>query len=132
MRELSFQFAKYLLVGLLNTFVGLAFIYLGMALGLSDVIANAIGYLIGFCVSFVANSKWTFRQNRTTPGAFARFLLVTGVAYAGNLCVMLLARDGLHLDHRLAQLVGVPAYTMIGFIGSRLFAFSVKRNPHQI
>ncbi|WP_233862461.1 GtrA family protein [Paraburkholderia adhaesiva] len=132
MREISFQFAKYLLVGLLNSAVGLVFIYLGMALGLSDVSANAIGYLVGFGVSFAANSKWTFRQARTTPAVFARFMIVTGVAYAGNLFAMLVARDDLHFDHRLAQLVGVAAYTMIGFVGARFFAFNLKQNPHQI
>lgn len=126
-----FQFAKYVLVGLLNSTIGLVLIYVGMMLGLSDVLANAVGYLVGFGVSFMLNSKWTFQQARTTSSTFSRFLLVTGVAYVGNLCVMLLVRDGLHIDHRLAQLFGVAVYTLIGFLGARLFAFRNEPNSHQ-
>jgi putative flippase GtrA len=131
MTNLYLQFAKYVLVGLLNSAVGLVFIFLCMSLGLNDVLSNAVGYMAGFSVSFVVNSKWTFQQGRPTSSIFVRFLLVTGVAYAGNLCVMLVVRDSLHIDHRLAQLFGVATYTLIGFFGARLFAFRIKRNSHQ-
>lgn len=126
MTTLYLQFAKYILVGVLNSAVGLLIIYLGMASGLNDVTANAVGYLVGFGISFALNSKWTFRQSRTTSSMF-RFLLVTAVAYATNLCTMLATRDLLHIDHRLAQLAGVVAYTFIGFAGARLYAFRIKR-----
>ncbi|CAG4885513.1 GtrA family protein [Paraburkholderia saeva] len=126
-----FQFAKYVLVGLLNSTIGLLLIYVSMMLGLSDILANAVGYLVGFGVSFMLNSKWTFRQARITSSTFTRFLLVTGFAYAGNLCAMLLVRDGLHVDHHLAQLFGVATYTLIGFLGARLFAFRNEQNSHQ-
>jgi putative flippase GtrA len=127
MTALYLQFAKYIAVGVLNSAVGLMIIYLGLALGLNDVAANALGYLVGFAISFAINSKWTFKQTRTTSSMF-RFLLVTAIAYGGNLITMLATRDILHVDHRLAQLAGVISYTCIGFVGARVYAFRIKRN----
>lgn len=120
------QLAKYLTVGVLNSGVGLLVIYACMAAGLGDVLANALGYSIGFVVSYIFNSRWTFAQNRLTASALARFLLVTGVAYLGNVCALLVSRDTLKIDHHIAQLIGVATYTVIGFAGSRRFAFRPK------
>jgi putative flippase GtrA len=127
MTSLYQQFAKYILVGILNSAVGLGVIYLGMASRLNDVAANAFGYLVGFGISFAVNSKWTFRHSRTTS-AMLRFLFVTVVAYISNLGAMLATRDLLHVDHRLAQLAGVAIYTLVGFAGARLYAFRIKQN----
>ena len=121
-----FQFLKYLLTGLLNSAIGLTLIYVCLAVGLGDVAANAIGYAVGFCVSFFVNNKWTFGQDRATLSKFLGFLLVAGGSYAVNLFVMLTARDKLHIDHRICQLLGVAAYTATSFIGARLFVFRSK------
>jgi putative flippase GtrA len=99
-----------------------------MALGLNDIASNAIGYVIGFGVSFLLNSRWTFEHKSVSASTLGRFLIVTCVAYLGNIGTMLLARDHLHIDHRAAQLFGVVAYTAIGFVGARVFAFRLKKN----
>jgi putative flippase GtrA len=126
MTALYLQVAKYALVGLLNSAVGLLIIYICMAIGINDVLANAAGYALGFCISFSINSIWTFQQTRTTA-SLLRFLLVTCIAYAGNLATMLVARDVLQIDHRFAQLTGVAVYTLIGFIGARIYAFRARQ-----
>jgi putative flippase GtrA len=126
MRNTWFQFLKYLLTGLLNSAIGLTLIYACMSAGLGDVVANVIGYAAGFFVSFFVNNKWTFKQRRPTMAKFAGFLLVASAAYALNLFVMLTARDQLHIDHRIAQLLGVVAYTGSSFIGVRIFVFGSK------
>ncbi|MBE1159145.1 GtrA family protein [Dyella acidiphila] len=126
MQQIYLKFLKYLATGLLNTAVGLTLIYSCMAIGLSDVASNAVGYAVGICVSFFVNNKWTFEQDRPTVAKFVRFVLVAGGAYAVNLWVMLTARDVLHIDHRLAQLFGVAAYTGVSFIGACIFVFRPK------
>lgn len=122
MTTLFTQALKYALVGLLNSAIGLLVIFLCMEIGWNDVLANVAGYAVGFCVSFLINSKWTFQHTRDAS-SLLRFLLVTFTAYAGNLAAMLATRDILHVDHRLAQLAGVCAYTAIGFVGARVYAF---------
>lgn len=131
MRLVFLRLLKYGMTGLLNTAVTLTLIYTSIAIGLSDVAANAIGYAVGICISFFMNNKWTFAQDQATLSQFLRFLAVAGCAYAVNLWVLLTARDVLHIDHRICHLLGAVAYTGVGFIGTSLFVFrskSVKPN----
>jgi putative flippase GtrA len=53
---------RFAVVGAVNTFVGLAFIYSARAMGLGEVSANATGYAIGLVLSFGLNRFWTFRH----------------------------------------------------------------------
>lgn len=122
--KLAAQAVRYGVVGALNTAVGLAVIFLFMALDFGDVAANAIGYLVGLSLSYVLNSQWTFGYRGAHAAAAPRFLLVIAAAYAANLAALLLARDWGGVDSHLAQLFGVATYVAIGFVGSRLYAFS--------
>lgn len=123
------QVLRYLLVGVVNTAVGLSIIFALMHAGVSDVAANAIGYAIGLCVSFVLNGKWTFGATALDAGRLLRFLLVVGVAYLANLAALFVARDALGWGSHVGQLAGAAAYTAVGFIGSRWFAFAARRAP---
>lgn len=116
---------RYLLVGVVNTLVGLGIIYFCMwALGLGNVVSNAIGYSVGVLVSFTLNRRWTFRHEGPRASAFVRFVTVLGVAYGVNLATVLFAIEVLHIDRYLAQAIGVVPYTITGFLGSRLYAFA--------
>lgn len=120
----ALQAGKYALVGVLNTAVGLSIIYACMAGGLGDITSNAIGYGIGIMVSYAMNSRWTFEHTGRDAPALLRFLVVVGVAYSANIVALLLARDGLGLNSHVAQLFGIGAYVLVGFIGSRRYAFA--------
>ncbi len=54
------EFLKYNLVGVINTLVGFGIIFILMFLGLSPILSNAIGYLIGSSISFILNSTIYF------------------------------------------------------------------------
>ena len=118
---------RFLAVGVLNTGFGLVLIYLLMYLGLDYVVANALGYGGGFLLSFVLNRNWTFAHRGDWRASFLRWLVVAGVAYAGNLLTVILLHDGFGLDARLAQLGGVPVYTLLSYLGARRFAFASER-----
>lgn len=121
--NLALQAIRYGTVGVVNTIVGLSLIYGFMALGFGDVASNLIGYAVGLLVSFKLNAGWTFARSNAGIGAAGRFAVVIAVAYLANLAALLAARDGLGLNSHLAQLVGVVVYAVIGFIGSRNYAF---------
>lgn len=116
---------RYLLIGVANTFTGLSVIYLAKwLLGLDDVIANMLGYGVGLALSFTLNKRWTFRHTGPTVPAISRFILVVGVAYMANLLVVMYSINILALNSYLAQALGVIPYTVIGYLGSRFYAFS--------
>ena len=122
--NLSWQFVRFVLVGLVNTFTGLSVIY-GMKaiLAAGDVLANLVGYAIGLCVSFILNRTWTFRHEGHIAPAAVKFLLVFAVAYVTNLTVVLVCIHWIGLNSYLAQAMGIPPYTIVFFLLSRFFVF---------
>jgi putative flippase GtrA len=121
---------RYLAVGVLNTLVGLAVIYFCLyALGTGNAGANALGYAVGIVVSFYLNKRWTFRHDGSALPALLRFIAVLGVAYIVNLVTVLLLADGFGMNRYLAQAMGIPPYTILGYVGSRLFSFPAADQP---
>ncbi len=113
------------MTGGVNTAVGLAVIFgLKWFLDVGDILANVSGYAVGVCVSFMLNSKWTFRYEGAFPPAFVKFVLVLLVAYLANLATVLWFIQVAKVDSYLAQAAGVPVFTAISFLGSRQLAFS--------
>lgn len=115
---------RFLLVGIVNTLVGLTFIFAAKGIfGMGDIAANALGYGIGLLTSFSLNRSWTFRHNGPVVRAIVAFLMVQAVAYSLNLaCVLGMIEYGIY--SYLAQALGMPPYIVISYLGSRYFAFA--------
>lgn len=115
---------KFLIVGIVNSSVGLAVIYAcKLFLNFDDVVANMSGYAVGLTVSFFLNSRWTFRYRGNVWPAVARFLMVFLVAYVLNLFIVLLLINSFAVNSYLSQAIGVPFYTVVFYVGSRWLAF---------
>lgn len=122
-REIGYVL-KFLVVGVLNTLVGLGSIYAcKYFFSISDVPANAIGYALGLTNSFLWNRRWTFAQAGRTRITIIRFALVFVVAYATNLATMMVLRGSLGIDAYLAHALATAPYTAIFYLGSRYFVF---------
>ena len=122
---LSWQFVRFILVGLVNTFTGLSVIFAMKAiLSVGDVLANSVGYAIGLCVSFTLNRTWTFGHTGSIAPAMVKFLFVFAVAYVTNLTVVLICIHWIGLNTYLAQAMGIPPYTIVFFLLSRFFVFA--------
>lgn len=126
MRPHLLQALRFGLVGVVNTFAGLGTIWLSMYLGLAPVPANIFGYAVGLSVSYVLNSRFTFRGGRT-EGAVFRFMVTFAVAYAVNMGLLLASIGPLGIDPYLAQLVASVGYTTTFFILSKFYAFPGSR-----
>ncbi|HYW75707.1 MAG TPA: GtrA family protein [Gammaproteobacteria bacterium] len=124
------QFVKFLLVGAVNTLIGLSTIYLlKFYFSVDDAPANAIGYMVGIVVSFSLNKKITFHHKGEILKSFFRFISVLGVAYLANLSVVELAIEVCSINSYLSQALGIVPYTLIGYLGSRLIAFPDATQP---
>lgn len=118
------QFARFVIVGILNTAVGLSVIFAAKAfLGLADLPANAAGYAVGLALSFLLNRQWTFGHRGRVSPALLRFLAVFALAYLANLLTVFTLRDLAQVDSYLAQAAGVVPYTALFFLASRAFVF---------
>lgn len=117
------EFVKFCLVGGLNTVTAIAIIWIAMKAGLGTYVSNAAGYAVGISLSYLLNAKWTFEQ----AGGFrlsqvGRFLAGVAAAYACNLAVVT-AVCAMGINPYLAQLAGLPAYTLAFYVISRRFVF---------
>ncbi|SFN18422.1 Putative flippase GtrA (transmembrane translocase of bactoprenol-linked glucose) [Formivibrio citricus] len=120
-------FWRFVVVGMANTFAGLAFIYGARALGLGEVAANATGYAIGLMLSFGLNRQWTFRQRGPLLPHVLRFASVMLLAWLINVAVLLgLMRWG--VSAVLAQAGAVLPYTVVGYLGCRWWVFANRLN----
>lgn len=124
MNLLDASLIRYGIVGLGNSVVGLALIYLAKAVGIGDVAANAIGYGVGLTFSFVVNKRWTFGYIGSHVRSFVRFCLIIAIAYFANLGVVITSIDRIGLNGYLSQALGVPIYTLIGYLGCRFYVFA--------
>jgi putative flippase GtrA len=115
---------RFAVVGVSNTLVGVAVIYLAWRVwAWPDWAANAIGYAVGFIWGFGWNRRWTFQARDRLAPSFLRYALVCTLAFLANLGVMLASRRWLGEGTFAPHLMGVCVYTVIAFLGSRFFAF---------
>jgi putative flippase GtrA len=127
---LKHSFVRFGLVGASNTVIGLSVIYLAWRVfGLGDLAANVLGYLIGICWSFTLNRLWTFNDAGPVRRSFVRFALICAAAYAVNLLVLFEVRRLMGASSFLPHVLGMAAYTAVGYFGSRFFAFNQTKTP---
>lgn len=114
------QITRYMAVGMANTGIGYAVILAGLAAGLRDYPANALGFGAGLCFSFVANRRFTFeRTGRIKAHEVAQFLICFAVSYSANLAVITFGHT-LGLERNpLIQLAGVALYSVLFFVMMR-------------
>jgi putative flippase GtrA len=123
------QFVRFLIVGVANTGVSISCIFIAMSLFKIDYrIANAIGYLAGFGLSFVLNRTWTFRHRGQWLISLWRWLIVSSLAYVCNFVVLITLHWQEIVGDYLVQVGGMVAYTLVSFFGARLIAFR-NRQP---
>lgn len=128
---LDFRLARFAVVGLANTFIGLTVIFACKGLlGMGDVSSNLLGYGVAVMLGFVLNKRWTFEHAGEPASAFARYLLVLALAYAANLAATLYAIDVLQLNSYVAQAAGIVPYALTGYLGGRWFAFAPSKLTH--
>lgn len=121
---LDHTFVRFILVGAVNSLSGLSVIYIAKYLfSADDVSANLVGYGVGIIFSFFLNRKWTFCHHEFVISAFARFLVIFLIAYTANLLTLLFSTNILKINAYLAQAVSILPYTLVGYFGSKYYAF---------
>jgi putative flippase GtrA len=121
------QVIKYGIVGVLNTIISLAVIWVMMKVfGCREGLSNISGYIAGIINSFLWNKQWTFRENQTDWGKSAlRFLIAFGICYALQWSLVLFLNHMTQnlYDHYYNHLIGMVFYTIVNFIFNKFYAF---------
>ena len=121
------QILRFLIVGGLNTLLGLSVIFLLKAyFGLDDFVSNLIGYCIGLINSFFLNKKWTFNHESNKSSTVLRFIFAFLISYLANIYTVLAVRDYIGINSYLAQGSGIIPYTVIFYLTCRYYVFATK------
>ena len=119
------EFIKFVCIGVINTFNGVVFSYIYSDF-LDGNTAFIVGYISGLIISYILNSKITFKENLE----FMKFLKFA-ISYIPNFIiqnlVVFLVYNTLNYDkliaYILAAVIGVP----VTFILMKLFAFKERK-----
>ncbi len=126
---------KFLLVGAINTVVGL-----GIELFLYNVLhcgvwgSSAANYILVSILSFFLNKYFTFRNTENSWRQVLRFALNIAACYlvAHGIAVPLMDRmlrsASEALRGNVTLLVGMGLFTGLNYLGQRFFAFAEKKD----
>lgn len=135
------KFLKFVLVGVLNTIVGMGLQFLLYNLfGVEKNIATLIGNVLGSVLSYFLNKYFTFQNTEKGWKPVFRFALNIAVCYAlaygvvMNLAALLCdtfswTLFGMTVESfsaNLSMLVGACSFVAFNYIGQRFFAFREK------
>ena len=117
------QLFKYGIVGVFNTVITLATIFIVTHLLKNPYLANGIGYILGFCNSFIMNRFWTFKSTGSVKKESFTFIIIFGICYLIQLGIFYTLNAKLNLNTNWAQIIAMVFYTVINFLGNKFVTF---------
>ena len=127
------KFAKFLLVGTINTLVGTAIMF-----GLYNLahctywVSSGVNYILTSILSFFLNKYFTFGSREKSAGEVVRFAVNIAACYllaygiSKPLCVAVLASASPAIRDNVSMLFGMCLFTVFNYLGQRFFAFHAK------
>lgn len=127
---LDVTFLKFVLVGVINTLVGTAVMFLCYnALHCNYWFSSATNYVIGSIVSYFLNKYFTFQNKERSWKIVVKFIINITVCYliaygvAKPLVAHLLSGQSVTIQENGAMLVGMVLFVILNYAGQRFFAF---------
>lgn len=136
------KFWKFIMVGILNTIVGMGLQFLFFNLfGWGEWISSIAGYILGSILSYFLNKYFTFKNKEKGWKPIAKFALNIAVCYglAYGIAIPLtkwicvansLTMFGWTVDKfagNVSMLIGSCLFVAFNYIGQRFFAFKEKK-----
>ncbi|MBM4762792.1 GtrA family protein [Bacillus sp. B15-48] len=123
------SFFRFLLVGIVNTMVGLSTMLTLINFGnVSYWKATFIGNTIGATVSYFLNRTFTFNSKVTAITGVPRFIVIIFLCYVFSFSISgemarIVGATGFVSEDELAVLGGTVLYTVTNYIGQKSFVF---------
>ena len=117
------KFAKFGVVGILNTLITITTYMLFVYLGMNYIIANIISYGIGVINSFYWNKSWVFKEKSNSINLFVKFVMVNLITLSCNTLILYGLVDSLSMHSILAQIFATGVGLGINFILNNIWTF---------
>ena len=126
-------FLKFMLVGVVNTLVGIAVMFFCFnVLAWSYWVSSALNYMVGSIVSYLLNKRYTFQQKENDWHTVWKFIVNVSVCYvlayglAKPFVAWLLSGVTTNIQGNAALFVGMVLFVGFNYIGQRFWAFSTR------
>lgn len=130
----NITFFKFILVGALNTLVGLGSIFiLFNTLHFNYWVSTSLGNLLGIICSYVLNKSFTFQSKKSANKTIWKFILVSIVCYLfsyylGHIFNMFMYNNGLITKSKLTENISIllasGIYTISNYLGHKYYTFA--------
>ena len=118
------QFAKFLVVGLVNTIVGYSIFSFFIFINLHYALASLLATLLGILFNFKTTGVLVFKNRDNS--LIARFFLVYAVVYILNIISLKFFND-LNINMYLSGAILMVPLAVLSFILNKKFVFGVIR-----
>ncbi|RPI59977.1 MAG: GtrA family protein [Lysobacterales bacterium] len=120
------EFTLFTIVGTSAAGVNLAVVAGTVPFGVSPLVANVIGFLLAFVLSFVGHARWSFPAvGRPVGLALRRFAVLSVLGFGCNEACYAGALSWTELDYRLALVVVITILGLLKLLASKHWAFAV-------
>jgi putative flippase GtrA len=107
------------------TAINLAVVSVAVPLGMSPLVANAVGFVVSFAWSFHGHARWTFPSARRDAAvALPRFAAISLLGFALNEAAYAGALRWTSIDYRLSLFLVILALGMGKLLASKHWAFA--------
>jgi putative flippase GtrA len=94
-------------------------------LGVAPLVANVLGFLAAFCVSFVGHARWSFpAEGRPVRPALVRFAAVAVAGFVVNETAYAVLLRTTQLDYRVALVIVLAGVAGVTWLAGRYWAFA--------
>ena len=121
------QFFKFALVGLLGTFVNIAFLYLFTdVFGIYYVLSAIFSFVISVLGNFVLNKIWTFEENfkYKTIKKCIQFLIISVIVLGVNLFFLYVFTEFFKIYYLVSQVLAIGIGLVLNFLGNKFWTFN--------
>jgi len=126
-KQLSREFGRFLLAGLLGTMMNLGILYfLTDRLGMYYLISAVFSYILAVIGNFFLNKVLTFKERLgfNIGRKFLKFVSVSLVALSMNLVFLFLFTDVFGIYYVISQFLAIALSSFINFFGHKVWTFS--------
>jgi putative flippase GtrA len=122
------EFTAFTAVGTTAAGLNLGVVAGTVPLGLSPLVANVVGFLLAFALSFVGHARWSFpAAGRPVRPALRRFALLSVAGFGLNELCYAGALAWTELDYRVALFVVIASLGIVKLLASKHWAFAFER-----
>ena len=127
---IDIKLLKFLIVGVINTVVGAGAMFLLYNLAHFNYwFSSVCNYIAGGICSYLLNKFFTFKNHEKSFKQIVQFVLLLVICYliayigAKYLIYWILKTQSVKVKDNIAMLIGQIIYTILNYLGQRLFVF---------